>query len=242
MNEQKKGAIVADSTAKIAELMAAGKSLEEALQEILPKAVEVATATTHRAKIDDRVSWISEISTLPELRKALKIAAAKKSKSKDSPTSAAKHQAEIDAGNARLNEIIKTINTADDPIAKMIEYHETSSAVVSAFCEHFEQDLEDKVAAGVKSLGWTKSKYKEWQKAQSGLGVHPYVLKNLGKYGDEYVEEFKARAEKGDIRVQTMNIRLSFLSKVRHHKAKIHTTATTETVEAPATTETVEAQ
>lgn len=117
---------VQDMAAKIQELLSSGKSLEEALAATVP-APKVGRASV------DRVALIEGLTDISELKRARKIAYAKKSKAKDKPETLAKYQLEIDVATARLNEMIAEINRAETPWKKAIELGENAGGALQYF-------------------------------------------------------------------------------------------------------------
>lgn len=95
---------------RIEELLKTGLSLEVALAEVMKENTS--------PKVTDRITWIADIDSISEVRKAIKIAFAKKSKTKSgsgNATTMARYQSEIHAGQEKLNTLLSDVNTAETP-------------------------------------------------------------------------------------------------------------------------------
>lgn len=118
---------------KIQQLMAEGKTLEEALQ-----------LTSQKAKKNpiDRISYIQALENISELRKARKTAYAKKSKSKDKPETLERYQKEIDVSTERLNQLLAEVNSSETPWKKALELGETPEGAIQYFLTSLEAESE----------------------------------------------------------------------------------------------------
>lgn len=194
---------------RMEELMNAGMNLTEALTQVqseMPKPVAKATGT--RSVIPDRVSWIQELTRIDELRKAIKVAFAKKSKAKDKPDTEAKYQKEIDAGRGRLNELLAEVNMSETPWLKALELGDDVSGVLQLYLIHKETGLEEDVKALTPDMKVTVRK----ELLANQLTSTPWSVRaDLLELGDEFLAQYEARAAKGDQRVLTISKRLNFI-------------------------------
>lgn len=188
---------------KIEELMTSGKTLTEALTEVQPK-----TTTGTRVVIADRVSWAKGLQFIAEVRKARKIAFAKKSKAKGKPETEAKYQAEIDACNQRLNELLAEVNQATFPYHKAHELGEDIGGVIQVYLDSVEEEINKELEA--KTAGLTKKALKEILSA-TRTDTPARIVIDLGSLSEEHVTEFMGRASRGDQRVLTLVKKLNFL-------------------------------
>ena len=190
-------------------LMEEGKTLTEALTlaqtEFAPPPVTVQS----RVAISNRMEWISSLQRIDELRRAIKIAFAKKAKSKDKPDTIAKYQKEIDAGRARFNKLMSQVNKATLPHMKALELGEDLSGVLQRYLEYKEKGLEDRVKVTTSGLSASSRKNLLGQ----ALVSTPWEVRSeLLELGDAYLKSYEGRATKGDQRIITLNRRMNFLA------------------------------
>jgi hypothetical protein len=201
---------------KVTELVQSGMSMEEALQKILEEAMPAKTTGASRIQMtgSERVNWISSLSNLEELKKAIKVAFAKKSKAKsaDKPETIARYEEEIEAGKARLNELIAEINKSADPIATALKYGESVSGIIQLILDNKEAGLDDKMSVIQSNLKKTNKEFKDMVNA-TPTETPASVLAKLGELGPEYIKLYEERATKGDQRILTLNKRLNLLAK-----------------------------
>lgn len=188
------------------ELMNQGSTLEEAMVQAMTEFQPKKTGT--RTVIADRVAWISGLDKVAELRKAVKVAFAKKSKSKGKPDTEAKYQKEIDAGRARLNELIADVESSDKPYIRALELGEDTSGVLQRYLQTIEVGLEDLV----KDLtpGLTAAARKELVQGQPTT-IPDRVARDLGELDPEFLELYTSRLGRGDQRVITITKRLNLI-------------------------------
>lgn len=202
-----------EMTKRVEELVQEGMSMAEALQKVIGENTPAPAAPSTRIQMtaDGRVSWISSLSNIADLKKAVKIAFAKKSKSKDKPASVARYEDEIKAGQARLNELIALINTAEDPIAKAIELGDEESGIVQRILGVFEAGLDDKLSKIQAAKKLTNKQIKDEVNSTSDAVPVSIVVK-LGELGPKYLEIYEGRGKRGDQRIITLNKRLNYLA------------------------------
>lgn len=184
---------------RIKELMAGGKSLEEALTEVTQK--------TPRVTID-RLAYIKGLNNIQELRIAKKTAYAKKSKAKDKPETLAKYQAEIDLATERLNELIADVNAAEVPWMRALELGETPEGAVQYALSSIEATLDDffKTAKG------TKAQIKELTRnTPADIDFVPEQLKTA----------FQERLDHMDQRVQVAASKYNLMTAILEGKVKL---------------------
>lgn len=183
------------------ELMAKVEAGEMTMQEAIEAAAQKAPK---RPTIANRVEWISGLSNLAELEKAIRIAYAKKSKAKGNEVTVAKYEEEIRAGQARKNELLAEINQAEDRVSKAIELGMDPSKLLQDVLA----DMEDEVAASIADLAAAKNVSKKALKeimAEQATGIHPDIAARLGDLGQDFLDRYEERKGNGDQRVISLN-------------------------------------
>lgn len=191
-----------EKASKIQELVDKGVSMEEALLEVLGEEPE-------RVVIADRVEWISNLNNIAEVRRAIKVAYAKKSKSKGK-ASEARYEQEIRAGQRRLAELLQIVAGDENPPKKAVELGETTSGVIQVVLDFLggevNRELEQIKEAEKLSDKALKAKWSELDSA-----TPEGIVKLLEDLGPEYLEEWEKRVKKGDQRVIAVNKQYRFL-------------------------------
>lgn len=200
----------ADAAVKMKELMDGGMTMEEALAE-LKLAPKAASSTGTRTVIPDRVAHMNGMNSISELRKAIKIAFAKKSKGKDKPESVEKYQKEINAGQKRLNELLAEVNQAADPIAKAIELGEEPSSVVQRILDQYEDAADTGLKAVQEAKKLTNKTVKDLV-ANFDTSTPVEIHARLSGLGEDYLKVYTDRAGRNDQRILTINKRLNFIA------------------------------
>jgi DNA repair exonuclease SbcCD ATPase subunit len=181
-------------TAKVQELMATGKTMQEAMQEVLTAELKPTTAK-------DNVGKIKELRNLPELRRVKKIAYAKISKSKGKEDSIARYKEEIKACETRINELIAEITASEVPWKKSMELGEDAAGALNYFLADYKTKIEEEL--GKKTKGMTNAKIKS------------ALQETKATVPQDIPEELKAplmnRIERGDMLVITLCKTVSFL-------------------------------
>lgn len=186
---------------RIKELMADGKTMEQALAEINTKAPGFGTR-----QVADRVEWIKTIDSISELQKAIKTAFAKKSKAKGEDA-LKRYEAEIKAGQAHMNELMAQVNTAADPIAKGIELGASEGWVLQRIIDDQEAKVTTEMDARATKAGISKKTLKGL--VNLAPEATPDSLHDvLAKAGSQFLEAYEARRAKGDTRITTLNKRV----------------------------------
>lgn len=200
-----------DQAEKIKNLMAEGKTLEEAL-----------SLTSQKAKKDpiDRIAYIQGLNNIAELRKARKTAYAKKSKSKEKPETLARYQQEIDVATERLNTLIAEVTSAEIPWQKALELGETQEGAIQYFLGSIEKESEDYLReAGIKK------------------SIIKTLLQNtvihLEFVPAELTEAFQKRIESRDQRVRAAAVRYQLMTDLKAGTVKVEEAAPEVKVEEP---------
>lgn len=186
---------------RLEELQAKVEAGEMTMQEALEAAAQKAPK---RPTIANRVEWISGLSNLAELEKAIRIAYAKKSKAKGNEVTVAKYEEEIRAGQARKNELLAEINQAEDRVSKAIELGMDPSKLLQDVLA----DMEDEVAASIADLAAAKNVSKKALKeimTEQATGIHPDIASRLGDLGQDFLDRYEERKGNGDQRVISLN-------------------------------------
>jgi hypothetical protein len=216
--------------ARMSELIAEGKTPEEAMAEILkqlPQTQTVAGRTILDAQgLIDRMKGENNIEAL---RKKIKIAYAKKSKSLGKP-SEAKYEQEIKAGQQRLNELIAECDKFEgvERIYKYIEYGEAVGTVLQMILKDLESEA-DKVLEQIRTT--TKTTVKN-QKLMINSAPDTLALKvrdRLLTFGQEYLDLFLDRASRNDIRCITLNREYNYIAGMEAISKDLHTEAAGDT-------------
>lgn len=216
---------------RIKELMAEGLELDAAIN----KAVEETATKGSRVQMtpEARQAYLGEMTNLPNLKKAIKVAFAKKSKAGENVELVSRYKEEIKAGQDRLNVIIADINNSSDPIAKAIEYGDEPTGIIQLILAMSEKGLDDQMSEAQKLLDVSNKELKLLtNKASSGI---PNVIgEKLIKLGESYLKEYELRLSRNDQRVISLNRRLNFLS---NDLPKLLEATIKTSVEAPKTEE-----
>lgn len=179
---------------RVQDLMLEGMTLEEALAEVMKG--------NNQTKITDRVAWISSLDSISELRKATKIAFAKKSKTKSGSgnlDTIARYEEEIRAGQDRLKELLAQATDWK----KAIELGED----VKGYTNMYIQELEAEVTAKLDKLleGKSKSTIKNLIKEQPDIMI---------EVPEEVQEVFSERVGNRDMRVVTLVKKVHLLNSL----------------------------
>jgi predicted nucleic acid-binding Zn-ribbon protein len=125
---------------KLQDLMKDGMSLEDALVKLN---VQPKTGGT-RATVD-RVQFMHELNEIGAVRKALKTAFAKRSKATKDSDAFNRYNKEIEAGQAKLNELLADVNSSPDPLKRAVELKELPSGVIQLVLDKWEKLVEAKM-------------------------------------------------------------------------------------------------
>lgn len=188
---------------RIEELLGTGKTLQEAL-DIVMKESQVA-----QPKIVDRVTWISSLGNITELRTATKIAFAKKSKSKGNPEAIARYEKEIKAGQARLNELLAQV---DGDYKKALELGESIEGAAHLFLQEVKSKVDNKIE---HIQGITKAEIKR-QVQKMDIEFPKNTPEDIQKILED-------RAKRGDMLVITTLKRIAWL-RARKNESKVDST------------------
>ncbi len=193
-------------------LMDQGLDLSKALEKVLPTAVsQVNKAVGRRPVIEDRETWIRSLDNIQELRNAIKVAFAKRSKSQNNPVSYERYTREIKAGQARLNELIADIQTSQDPLKRAIELGERISGVTQYLLEALEKEVEAELTTFAGNLS---KKALRTRANEQSHEPNKRILDRLEKLGKEYVDYYQERSKR-DIRVQTINRKFNLIDELK---------------------------
>ncbi len=188
---------------RVKELMDAGTTMEEALAKALDEVVKATPVARTAMTADARIAWISGIQDLQELRRAIKVAFAKKSKADKDPVKVARYNAEIKAGQEQLNTLMAEVNNAQDPMKKAQELNESKSGLVQIYLGIKESKVGD-----LKDYRDSKKLTNAELKALI-LKLDPKtpesVENELRIYGEAVLKTYNERVEHGDQRVIKLN-------------------------------------
>jgi uncharacterized protein YoaH (UPF0181 family) len=203
---------------KVMALVATGMDMGEALAKVLAEYEEANKNINTREVVDPmhRTEWISSLSDLQALRNAIKIAFAKKSKTKDSNSSTAsaaiaRYEKEIKAGQMRALEIQCIIDKAADPIAKAIEFNEDDNHLIQIYLGQNEKKQE-KVLDGYKAKAKITNAELKVLMNKTTAETPEKIINDLKKYRDSLVKTYTERA-KNDQRLIKMNRMVTITEK-----------------------------
>ena len=183
---------------KVQELMAEGKTMEEALQSV----IQAASKTQPRR---DNVAYIESLNNLPEVRRVKKIAYAKISKSKGKEEAIARYKQEIEAADFRLTELLKEVNSAKVPWKKAMELGEDAASAFNYYFATFKDQVDKEVEKRAK--GKTKAEVKA-----ALLKISPVLPEAMPEiFFDVAVE----RVNNGDMMVVTVLKKVAYLNSLK---------------------------
>lgn len=187
-------------TAKLQSLMETGLTQEEALVQLINDEKQQTQTITNR------IEWIKTLTTIKEVKRATHVAHSKKSKATNLDKKA-KYQAEIDAGNNRLNELIAKAMNTPDPIQGLIDLGEDESSILHNWIRTRESYLKD----AIKGLEGTMKDKKDLINKQSP-STPKSVKEELKKYG--LLRLYEERVNRGDQGVVAINRKVRLMEKV----------------------------
>ena len=160
-----------------------------------------------------REAWISNLETIAEVRKALKIAAAKKSRT----DGAERYNVEIKAGNERKNELIAAAEAHEDgKLAGYIAYGEAPEKLLQIYIEEIEATVVAALATYEEKMG--KNAIKAIVLGMPNGPNAELVADIETKLGAEAVARFIKRGNPGeptgDLRVRALNQKFTALNEV----------------------------
>jgi hypothetical protein len=198
---------VAARAERITQLMKEGKSLEQALE---------LTAHMESKVVGNRIEYIKGLQTLSAVRKARHSAQAKLSKARQAGNkqSIARYEAEVQAANARYNELMAKINKSDDPIKAAIEMGERPSQLTQQMVVAIESELKTQLEQVKKVRKWTNQNLKDRINAQPTT-TPQCITERLRKISDEVRDLYEARLKGGDKRVETINRRMNLVLQLK---------------------------
>lgn len=178
---------------KIEALVAGGKTMAEALAEVVP-------LKATRTRID-RIAYIESLDNLKDLRSARKTAYAKKSKAKGKPEAEARYNQEIEVATRKLNELASQINSATYPWKKALELGDTPEGALQFLIQDLEQESKAKLDYLTKAMDPVPTKAE----------IKTFVAQS--KVATDFIPEelraaFRRRLESRDQRVYTLAQRM----------------------------------
>ena len=155
------------------------------------------------------------MTSISEVRKARKIAYAKKSKSKDKPEAVARYEQEIQTATDKLTQMLQVVNSSETPWKTALEMGETVDGALQLFI----QDLEQEVEAEWKELGkgYTKAQVKTFCQSRD----ISQVAKDL--IPEPLQETFNNRLANKDQRLKTLAQNWQGMMDIKAGKGKPQT-------------------
>ena len=189
---------VSTMTSKIQELVAEGKTLEEALQVVL-------TESSKTQPRRDNVAYIESLTNLPEVRRVKKIAYAKISKSKGKDEAIARYKQEIEAADLKLTELLKEVNSAECPWKKAMELGEDAASAFNYYFSTYKDQIDKEVEK--KAKGKTKAEVKA-----ALIKISPVLPGDMPEIFHEVAVE---RVQNGDMMVVTVLKKVGYLQSIK---------------------------
>lgn len=203
-----------DLLKELTEKVAKGEmTQEEALQKMFEAGQASKPKTTRQ--VVDRIAYIQEMTSIQEVRKARKIAYAKKSKSKDKPEAIARYEQEIKTATDKLTQMLQVVNSSESPWKTALEMGETVDGALQLFI----QDLEQEVEAEWKVQGkpYTKAQVKTFCQSQDITQVAKDLIP------EPLQETFTNRLNNKDQRLKTLAQNWKGLQTLKQGKGKPQT-------------------
>ena len=203
-----------DLLKELTEKVAKGEmTQEEALQKMFEAGQASKPKTTRQ--VVDRIAYIQEMTSIQEVRKARKIAYAKKSKSKDKPEAIARYEQEIKTATDKLTQMLQVVNSSESPWKTALEMGETVDGALQLFI----QDLEQEVEAEWKVQGkpYTKAQVKTFCQSQDIAQVAKDLIP------EPLQETFTNRLNNKDQRLKTLAQNWKGLQTLKQGKGKPQT-------------------
>jgi hypothetical protein len=197
-NPNQKGVTKMTKVERLDQLIQEGRSQEEAL-EILVKEFSP-------EPIKDKVKYIQGLNDIKEVRLMIRRAHSKKSKTPpEKKDTVARYQAEIDAGNKKMNELLAL---AEDDLVKLIELGESPRKLLHRWIRAKEAELK----STINKMEGTKNSKKELQNAQP-ITTPKSIQQELKGIHPELVEEYEDRVKRNDQGVIALNRKVRVLEK-----------------------------
>jgi hypothetical protein len=181
---------------RLEQLIQEGRSQEEAL-EILVKEYSP-------EPIKDKVKYILGLNDISEVRLMTRRAHSKKAKA-EKPETIARYQAEIDAGNKRMNELLAV---AQDDLVQLIKLGEAPRKLLHRWIRSKEAELK----ATIDKMEGTRNAKKDLQNAQP-ISTPKSVKEELKAIHPDLVKEYEERVSKNDQGVIALNRKVRVLEK-----------------------------
>ena len=198
--------ITLEMMTEINQLVANGMPLEQALQMAFEAGLKAQTKVSRSGQPrKDNIAYIESLTNLPEVRRVKKVAYAKKSKSKNNPEAVARYEKEIAAADAKLNELLQLVNSAETPWLKAKELGETVEGQFNYFLLPYEDELNGKADAIAAKAKATKAQVKA-----KLLAIKPEVPEDVP---EELRPAMQTRIDNKDMRVVTVARKAAFVKK-----------------------------
>lgn len=161
----------------------------------------IAEATLFERRIVDRIEWIKDTDSIKELRRRIKVAHAKKSKSKEAPKSLKRYEKEVQSGNNRLNELLAQ---AGDYILRLIQLDEEPQRVLTKWLELKEEELKMQL----ETFQIPAKTIKELTLRMSAKTPETLEFQIRDLLGEDTMAIYNRRLSKNDQRVVSLNRRI----------------------------------
>lgn len=186
---------------------------DEAFQMMFNKGQEAGQASKPKTRqVVDRIAYIEGLDNISEVRKARKIAYAKKSKSKDKPEAIARYEREIQAATEKLTQILQVVNSSEHPWKTALEMGETVDGALQFFIQDLEQQVQDEWKEAGKP--YTKAQIKTFCQKQDISQVAKELIP------EPLQETFTNRIANKDQRLKTLAQNWAGLQALKNKKGK----------------------
>ena len=188
-------------TTKYEALIKSGMTQEEALKSLVTGASQKTTTSNPRR---DQVAYIESLNSIPETRKARKIAYAKISKSKGKPDAIARYQLEIKAADKKLNELIIEVGNAKEPWKKSMELGEDAKGALTYFINSYKDRVDTDLDKKTKGKTRAEVKVALMKNSPSIPNDFPEILKDAAS----------ERVNNGDMMLVTVFRKAAYLKSL----------------------------
>lgn len=194
----------------IENLTTQGLSLEEAINQVLAES-NMTVAPVGSRIVVDRVAHINSLTSLKDLRGAVKSAYGKKSKAAGKEPQASRYQNEIKVGQARINELLAVIAVSDPQTAK--ELGAEPSDLLKLYLDRKGPEIDATLIQLKADNNWSNKDLKlltNKESADPTTGIN----EELFGISVEVMDLYYDRGRRGDQLVQTLNRKAHLIERV----------------------------
>jgi hypothetical protein len=180
---------------------------------ILKNFLKAAKGKSTRRLIGDPIKRIEDMTTIEEVRSALKVAYAKKSKAKDNPEALARYNLEIDTAKRKLNELLAGAQ-ADPMLLK--DMGEEVTRILQSWIIYKEGQLKDRLKEmGAMTDKDNLTKVSKTIMVNMSSDIPENLKEELATIDIEALGKFEDRLRRGDKRVENIVKMQNFVDNVK---------------------------